>query len=897
MKERNVITSKRWITPVLMILLVALMLTPLAIGFTFSGNGIAPEAILTYTPGRLTWDEDTNVDANGTAMLQLFGESEKVAPGTDVSQTVRLNNHAGGGLGFGSTGTTIRYYVTVYHIKEADDMPGTATLSGEEFVKITDPNYIYLPEGVDSKYVVDAVTGTLDSGRHQDFNLRWDWEFESGNDERDTALGVAAQIDPAEYTVGVYIVVEEESSSGLMSGFYEWIKPLPEDIDEVDGVDMEGIPEYGKPVTAVIMDGETLTEGEDYTVEYADDGTATVTLTPEYLIEKPIGLYEDVTIQYPGHNNVQVNVWIKPAPESVTWVKDDDPEALSDLVIDDENKGEQVIESVALDGELLDEADYEIIVDDEGNYSVSIDAEFLMETPIGEHELTFNYDTDDVDGQFTGDPSRPITLTIEPYVDEYEWEKGDDEGLTIVDDIGGKPVESVSINDKPLDSEDYTITTDEDGVSTIVIDPEALDDFPFGSYVITIDYEDGDSRPANLTITPGISDYQWRKKSPEGLTIVDNNPGKVISGIVLNGETLPSSLFEVSADGQTVLLKPDAMNLEPLGDNDLTIKYTDGTSRDAILEILPYADSYVWKKGTPTGQTIVDDNGAKPIKDVTLDGVLLVANKDYTITTDKNGIDTVLISPKVLEAKDIGDYIVTFDYKDGTQRSMPLKILPREELYIWQQGSEIDLVIDDSDNGPPIAGITIDGKPLSKYDYEIEPGKNGDYIIHIKEDCLENYTVGNHPMTVSYTNGFVRDAVLRIIPMDGPWEHWKDENDDLEIENPEGDKPIEDIYIDGKPVDDDDYHFEVDSDGDITIVLDDDYLDDLNLGDHKVKFVYEDDSIRVGKLTVKERGKVVTPQTGDSGVNSYLLLAAACALCAAVLLFVPYKKRRTMNEN
>lgn len=894
--ERKLNNSKRWVSILLVFVLAVMLTVPLATGFTFSGSAAAPDATLTYTPGRLTWGTETEVLSNGAASLDLFGEDGMVAPGTSVSQMVRLNNYAGsGGLGFG-TGTTIRYHAVLYQIK-GEALPGTAALSGAEFTKVYDPNNWYLPEGIDKQYVVEAVTGTLEYGDHQDFTVSWDWAYESGADEADTALGVAANSDKITYQVGIYIVVEEGASSGFQETFYSWTKPLPENIAKVDGVEITGIPGSGSKVVSVTMGGETLVKDRDYTLVYNDAGTAIVTLTPEFLIEQPIGIYHGVTIQYPNHNSREVDVWIYPAAESMTWGKDKDIATLSDLVISDGKKGEKFIESVSLNGDLLDKDDYMIVTDENGDYSVVIEKEFLMSYPIGEHTLTLNYKNEDVEGQYTGEPSRNITFSLDAYLDSYTWDKGSKEGLKIEDFIGLKPVESVSINDTPLASKDYTISYNSDGVATIVINPEKLDSFAFGSYVITIGYKDGDSRPANLTLTSGTSDYQWTKGDEKGLIIDDNNPGKVIDGIEINGEPLRSDEFSISDDGQTAIIIPEVMENEPMGDNEITIKYTDGTERDANLELLPWpGEAYEWQKGDDEGLTIEDKGGAKPIKDVILDGKTLEEGEDYTITTDKNGIDTIVIDPEVLEEKPIGDHIITLEYEDGDSRSIPLDIQAEDETYTWQKDSGRDLEIDDSNSGKPIEDVYVDGKRLDDDDYEIVKDKDGDYTIYIDEDYLQDLPMGDHTIKIEYTDGDTREGGLKILPLDGPYEYEKGSKEDLEIKNPEGDNTIKDVYLDDKPLDDDDYSIVVDSNGETKVVIDDKVLEELAPGTHTVELVYRDGTSRISKLVIKGNTAVVTPQTGDSGVNSYMMLAAACAFCAMILVFVPYKKRRKKNE-
>lgn len=85
-----------------------------------------PAHVLSYTTGRLTWDSATGIDENGAAVLSLFADAYQnvlsengervVAPGTDGSCTVRLENRMG---------YAISYIAVAYRIKEAETRPSS----------------------------------------------------------------------------------------------------------------------------------------------------------------------------------------------------------------------------------------------------------------------------------------------------------------------------------------------------------------------------------------------------------------------------------------------------------------------------------------------------------------------------------------------------------------------------------------------------------------------------------------------------------------------------------------------------------------------------------------------------------------------------------------------------
>lgn len=195
-----------------------------------AAGGEPPSHVLTYTPGRLVWDDATGIDENGAAVLSLFSDAYQnvlsengervVAPGTDGHCTARLENKAWYG---------IRYVAVAYRIKDADTLPVEPEFSCEGS---EDTENYPLPEGVEESQVIRAVTGTLGGGEAQDFRLDWLWEYyESGaRDELDTALGDKAAFGtPDDVTAGIYIVVEDTYEPSL--------PPAPDESGEPETTD------------------------------------------------------------------------------------------------------------------------------------------------------------------------------------------------------------------------------------------------------------------------------------------------------------------------------------------------------------------------------------------------------------------------------------------------------------------------------------------------------------------------------------------------------------------------------------------------------------------------------------------------------------------------------------
>ena len=209
----------RWLLPVVLILFILEIFTlPLVLELTYAGRSEVPNHVLTYTPGRLKWDDATGVDKNGTAILSLFHSQygktvhadngdKVIAPGTDGFNIVRLKNNAD---------KPVNYIAVLYEIKDNPEIPVEAELSGNGF---TDTNTYTLPDRVKESEVIRSVAGKIGSGEIQDFDINWLWEYyeNEAQDVIDTLLGDKAAYEEAnDVTVGLYIVVEDNN---------EYIKP------------------------------------------------------------------------------------------------------------------------------------------------------------------------------------------------------------------------------------------------------------------------------------------------------------------------------------------------------------------------------------------------------------------------------------------------------------------------------------------------------------------------------------------------------------------------------------------------------------------------------------------------------------------------------------------------
>ena len=212
----NTVSKKHtnWTLPALLVLFLLQVITiPYGMECTWAAPS-TPTHVLTYEQGKLTWDKDTAVDANGTALLAIFhseydgsvvsdDETKVVAPGTGNKTIVRLANKVSG---------PITYKAVLYRVMENEDLAVLeSTLSGRHTPASTYP----LPAGVLPEQVIHAVGGTVQGKEIRDLDVDWMWKYyiDSDQDLIDTALGdLASEGKDTNITLGLYIVVEDNNS-------------------------------------------------------------------------------------------------------------------------------------------------------------------------------------------------------------------------------------------------------------------------------------------------------------------------------------------------------------------------------------------------------------------------------------------------------------------------------------------------------------------------------------------------------------------------------------------------------------------------------------------------------------------------------------------------------------
>lgn len=63
---------RRLFVALLLLFIMQVLLLPAVIGATYATKSVKPEHIITYTPGALSWDENTETDSSGAAKAFPF---------------------------------------------------------------------------------------------------------------------------------------------------------------------------------------------------------------------------------------------------------------------------------------------------------------------------------------------------------------------------------------------------------------------------------------------------------------------------------------------------------------------------------------------------------------------------------------------------------------------------------------------------------------------------------------------------------------------------------------------------------------------------------------------------------------------------------------------------------
>lgn len=184
----------------------AILTFPYAFNLTWALPGAESDRTLTYTPGKLTWDSDADIDEEGAVILPVFKSAYEnaaskdgrniVAPGTSNTTGIRLLN---------SSNNEIRYTAVLYRLDDTK-VPIVSDLSGGE-----ESEADVLPENVTEDMVEACISGTVSKNSVKTLDISWEWAWSDTETDNvfDTSLGIKENPDEVEY--GFYLVVQDDS--------------------------------------------------------------------------------------------------------------------------------------------------------------------------------------------------------------------------------------------------------------------------------------------------------------------------------------------------------------------------------------------------------------------------------------------------------------------------------------------------------------------------------------------------------------------------------------------------------------------------------------------------------------------------------------------------------------
>ncbi len=207
--------SKRLLRLTAVLVLLEVLTFPIVVKLTFAGRSEGTDRILTYSPGKLVWDDDKKILSDGTAVLSLFDSDYTnvkadngdllIAPGTGGESIVRLKNEAG---------YTVEYTAICYSIESPKLSGMTVTLESEGATEIEPGNEL---KDIPESKIIRALSGTVAAGQIQDFDVGFEWNYEINHaiDEDDTDLGDASAIGKSDdITIGIIVYITDMNYGG-----------------------------------------------------------------------------------------------------------------------------------------------------------------------------------------------------------------------------------------------------------------------------------------------------------------------------------------------------------------------------------------------------------------------------------------------------------------------------------------------------------------------------------------------------------------------------------------------------------------------------------------------------------------------------------------------------------
>ncbi len=194
--------TRHCLLPALLItFMLGAVLTPLALEYTWADRSERPDATVTYTENRLTWD--IAADDKGVADLGLFGDPEQegdlplIHPYSAGDYCLRVKNSVVG---------PIAYRVFLY-ADNPHQIPLQFDVTMSEDMEVITEDF---PPQLEGKQVLQAVRGIVNGRQLKDLELHWFWD--SPSDPEDTQMGNKTAAEEQVYTIHTLVVIEDNNS-------------------------------------------------------------------------------------------------------------------------------------------------------------------------------------------------------------------------------------------------------------------------------------------------------------------------------------------------------------------------------------------------------------------------------------------------------------------------------------------------------------------------------------------------------------------------------------------------------------------------------------------------------------------------------------------------------------
>lgn len=449
----------------------------------------------------------------------------------------------------------------------------------------------------------------------------------------------------------------------------------------------------------------------------------------------------------------------------------------------------------------LNGTNYSGLVDGDGNWSVTVPQTAVAQLGDGVQNIVARAadaagNPASAQGSVTvvaSAASQP-TLDVNPLTgDDIVNAQETDQGLTLTGSSQRLPAgSSVTVT---LNGEGYSATVDADGVWSVAIPAEAVQDLPQGENTLTVSGTDVAGNPAQVSHTFTVDS--------DAPTLVDLSAGvgaegilnmeEALAGLTITGVSAPGEQVTVSLNGRTYsgIVQQDGDFSIPIPSGDLqqlsdgpatvTVSVTDanGNVSSDTLDLTvaintlptltldaPFGDGVISAAEAATGQTL---SGSATNLAQGAPVTVTVGTLSFTTAVDANGNWQVSVPADALSALADGSVPITVSASDAAgnsasaQGSVDLLIATQPEAAVTAPFIDGALNLAEASAGQVLSGTTgivgegqsvsvvisglNGGEPLTA-----ETSANGNWSLALTPEQLASLSDGSHTVTVTATD-------------------------------------------------------------------------------------------------------------------------------------------------